>query len=392
MNPFEAAIAKINKDYKTELVQQGTSITYVEKIPFSSPRANYMTYGGIPIGKATEFIGEESGGKTTSALDIVGQAQKMAKREWNATLKKIGTRLKTLEEKDNKSDQKEIVKLRAEVNKLHEDGPRKVVFLDAENTFDEDWATKNGVDVDSLYLIRPQNQSAEQVLQMMLDLIDTGMVLLIVLDSLPMLVSQKLLKPDKTLEDKSYAGISDACAEFSRQVSPMLSKYHTALLVINQVRDDINNPQAYKTPGGRALKHLYALRLFFRKGSFIDEKNQELKMKDSQTPYGNLVDIQIIKTKVCRPDRRVGQYTLHYTTGIDVLGDTIEMAIKYGFIIQNSAWFSIIDPGTGEILEFGENEEAKFQGRPNLLEFLRDDEEIFEELYEAVNEKLKKTA
>lgn len=387
MSAFDQAVQAINKKFKSEFIQQGTSMTYVKKIPFSSPRANYMTYGGIPIGKATEFIGAESGGKTTSALDIVGNAQRMAKKEWNAELKKIETRLKALEEKDNKSDQKEIAKLRGAQAKLHEEGPRKVIFIDAENTLDEDWARKLGVDVDSLFLMRPQDHTAEQVLQITLNLIETGQVLLVVLDSVPMLISQKLY--DKTLEDKTYAGISDVLAEFSRQVSPLLSKMQTALLCINQLRDDMNNPyNKAKTPGGRALKHLYALRLFFSRGKFIDSDNNELK-NSAEEPYGNLVDIEIIKTKVCKPDRRVGQYTLHYDNGIDVIGDTIESAIKYRMIAKSGAWYKIVDVETGEIMERIDEGECNFQGMAAITNYLRnDDPDLYEELYEAIYAKV----
>ena len=79
---IDLAMANINKKFGEQLCKEGTELIYVDKIPFSSPTANYMTYGGVPIGKATEFFGGEGGGKTTSALDIVGNAQKKFKEEW----------------------------------------------------------------------------------------------------------------------------------------------------------------------------------------------------------------------------------------------------------------------------------------------------------------------
>jgi recombination protein RecA len=82
LNLLDKVVAELNKKYKSNIIQIGTERAYVEKIPFSSPRANYMTYGGIPKGKSTEFFGPEGGGKTTGALDVVGQAQKAAKAAW----------------------------------------------------------------------------------------------------------------------------------------------------------------------------------------------------------------------------------------------------------------------------------------------------------------------
>lgn len=234
MNALDKVMAEINKKYKSQIIQRGTKRAYVEKIPFSSPRANYMTYGGIPKGKATEFFGPEGGGKTTAALDVVGQAQKAAKKAWEKEVNEIESELAILLERNNKSDKDKIKKLQLHLDELNENGPKKAVYVDAENTLDEDWARLNGVDTEALILVRPEEQTAEQVLQMMLDLIDSGLVEIIVLDSVPMLVSQQIF--DQTLEKKSYGGIAGALTEFSRRVSPKISKHHTALVMINQVQ------------------------------------------------------------------------------------------------------------------------------------------------------------
>lgn len=382
MNPLQKVIEDINRKYKTELIQVGTEMVYVDKIPFTSPRANYATYGGIPVGKATEFFGAEGGGKTTSALDIAGQAQKKSKAEWDREIGEIEQRLSTLLEKNNKSDQDLIKNLKAKKEKLEEESWRKVVYVDAENTLDIEWAQKLGVDTNDLILIRPQDQTAEQVLQMILDIIDTGQVVLLVLDSIPMLVSQNLY--DESLEKKSYAGIAGALTEFSRKVSAKISKHRTALLMINQIREDLENPyNQFNTPGGKALKHLYALRLFFRKGAFFDHNNVEQPNR-CENPSGNMVDMTVVKTKVFKPDRRVGQYTLKYMDGVDVVGDTVYMAVKYGFIEQSGSWFYIKDPD-GQVEERN-GQPLKFQGKAKLLEFLKEDPEFFDSLYQCVME------
>lgn len=387
MSELDKIINDINKKYKSEIIQKGTEMAYVEKVPFSSPRANYMTYGGIPIGKSTEFFGPESGGKTTSALDVTGQAQKKAETDWTIELNECKERLEELKAKNNRTDRREITNLENRVTELESKGPRRVIYVDAENTLDEEWAKLNGVNTDEMVLVRPQEQTAEQVLQMMLDMIDSGEVELMVLDSLPMLVSQDLY--DEDIDKRKYAGIAGSVTEFSRRVSPLLSRHRTALIIINQVREDLNNPyNQYHTPGGRALKHLHALRLYFRRGSLLDEQNREQPNRYSD-PSGNIVDITVVKTKICKPDRRLGQYTLNYTRGIDVVNDTIDMALRYGFIHQAGSWFQFIDMETGEILKDVAGEDLKFQGRAKLFQFLEDDEDLFKELYEAVLERLK---
>lgn len=386
MSALDKVIKDINRQYKAEVVQKGTEMAYVEKIPFTSPRANYMTYGGIPVGKATEFFGPEGGGKTTSAIDIAGQAQRKAKKEHYEKVDRLETEIAELEEKGNKSDRRKIADLKLQLTEQEDRGPRQVVYVDAENTLDVDWAQLNGLNTEEMYLVRPQEHTAEQVLQMMLDLIDSGMVECIVLDSLPMLVSQNLYEED--LEKRSYAGIAGPVTEFTRKASPLISRHKTALIIINQVRDNLDNPfDMFHTPGGRALRHFYGLRLYFRKGSLLDENNKEQPNRYGE-PAGNIVDITVVKTKVCKPDRRLGQYTLNYTNGIDVLNDTIDMGIRYNFIGQAGAWFHLINPETGESLKDVAGDDLKFQGRTRLLEFLQDDEDIYEDLYEAIMEKL----
>lgn len=142
--------------------------------------------------------------------------------------------------------------------------------------------------------------------------------------------------------------------------------------------------QPIQDPWWAAVKAFICTPLFVRKGSLLDMDNEELKA-NAETPYGNIVDMAIIKTKVCRPDRRVAAYTLHYTTGIDVLGDTVYMAIKYNFLVQAGAWYTLIDPETGEVLE-QDTQPLKFQGKAKLLAFLRDNDEIFDNLYSKVND------
>lgn len=248
MAKLDLVMNEINKKYKTTLVKRGSELEPVKRIPFSSPRVNYMTYGGVPRGKSTEIFGAENGGKTTLALDLVAQAQEVAYKEHTAKLNALKKELDEWYTSSARNADKKAKEVQAQIDQLGEDGPQKVVYVDSENTLDEDWAETLGVDTEELILVRPETQSAEQVLQMMLDLISSGGVILIVLDSVPMLVPQQIYEED--LEKKNYGGVSGPLSQFSYKVAPTLAKTNTTLVGINQMREDMNSSYvAYKTPG-----------------------------------------------------------------------------------------------------------------------------------------------
>lgn len=119
---LEDVLRDVNKKFKADVCKQGMSFDAVRRIPFSSPRMNYMTYGGMPVGRIIEFAGEEGGGKTTTALDLVAGAQKMFP-------------------------------------------DKQVLYVDIERTLDAEWAQKLGVDIDSLILFSPDEQTAEEVFE-----------------------------------------------------------------------------------------------------------------------------------------------------------------------------------------------------------------------------------
>jgi recombination protein RecA len=305
-----------------------------------------MTYGGIPIGKMIEFSGRENSGKTTSALDIVGNAQKIIRQQ--------------------------------ELNK-------KVVYIDAEHTLDLGWAEQLGVDTEELVLMRPQNQCAEDILQTIIDLVKTEEVFLVVLDSLPMLISDKLLNED--LSEREYGGIAGVATRFCRNIIGLLNKTDTSLIVINQMRDDFSNPyNIYHTPGGKALKHNFAVRIYFKRGNYLDENYNELSNRNAQNPIGNKVDMRLVKTKTCRPDRRTSFYTLHYKKGMDSFYDTIDIAVELGLIIKSGAWYRVVDPETGEIISDEEGKDISLQGFNRLVDFLNERPGLFDRIYDKVNE------
>lgn len=382
MRNIDLKMAEINKKFKAQIINQGTDIIEVAKIPFSSPTANWMTYGGIPVGKITEFFGGEGGGKTTSALDICANAQKKFNEVFEQHREKVLDEIEQLKAKDTKDSKKKADKLMSDLMEYVERGPRVVVYIDAEQTLDVQWAQLLGVDTEAMILVRPQEQTAEQVLQIAIDLIATGDVGLCVLDSIPMLVSQNIFNED--MDKKSYGGISQALTVFCSKVTPHLTQQQCAFIGINQIREDLASMyNTVSTPGGKMWKHACSLRLRFRKDTLLDMNNGELTSR-AENPAGNRVGIEIAKTKVCKPDRRIGYYTLNYTEGIDVLADIITVALQYRILKQGGSWYYYLDE-EGNVEVDAENNEIKFQGKAKLLDELRNDEEFKEDVISRLN-------
>ena len=337
---LDELIKGINKEAKEEIITTGLSNFKYERIPFTSPRMNYVTYGGLPVGKVIEFFGEEHGGKTTTMLDIIANYQNMH--------------------------------------------PEKEVFLvDAENTLDVEWATKIGVDVSTLKIFQPKSQSAEEIFDIICDAVSTGEVGLWGLDSIGALMSEQEWK--KSMDEKTYGGIALPLTKFGKKIEMLNARYHCTGIAINQLRDDMNSTWGgTKTPGGRAWKHLCAVRIQFSRGKFLDEKGNELS-RGAENPVGNLVMANQVKNKTCPPTRHIGQYTINYMEGIDYLSDLIDVAMLYNIICKtskNSAWYNIVDVNTGEILK------ESIQGQANVKALLDEDVELMQHIEEMVNAKM----
>ena len=334
---MDELIKQINKEEGGSIIGLGLPEYDYERIPFSSPRMNYITYGGLPIGTLVEFFGEEHGGKTTTALDIAANYQQM------------GT-------------------------------GKKVLYCDCENTLNRKWAKKIGVDLDDAYIIQPDSQSAEKLFQYILESIDTDEVGLVVIDSLAAMVSQQELEKD--INERTYGGIAMALTRFSKQAEMACHKHKCTLIGINQMREVIGSMFPLETtPGGKAWKHMCSVRLEFRRGKFIDEKGNELT-RGAENPAGNIVMVSMHKNKSCPPSRRIGFYTINYETGIDWVKDMVDVAMKFGYIDKAGAWFKFIDADTGEVIK------DKIQGQANVFAALNEDEKLFEWLRDKVYEKL----
>jgi recombination protein RecA len=371
MSQLDTVCANLNKQMGAELLRKGAIFNDIPKIPFSSYRLNHMTYGGFPRGYMAEFYGDGGGGKTTTALDLLANAQKLFKKEYAEQIAKLE------EIKNPNKQQKE------QYAKLKSRGYQKCVFLDAETSFDAEWATKIGVDVDDLYILTPENQSGEDILQIALNLCETGEVGLVILDSIGALYSD--LEAEKNLNEKVYCGIAGALTRFSKKMTRLASQYNISVIMINQVREDIDAQYGtrLKTTGGKGFKHHCALRIMFMKGPYLDAKNAQLT-SGCEEPAGNIVKVHIEKTKKFAPNRKEGFYTLNYTTGIDKVADLIDICVLKGIIVRAGAYYSILDENNN-ILEDENGSALKFQGKSSLQEFIQDVEVIYNYLIERLN-------
>lgn len=329
-------------------------------IPSRTPSLSYLFHGGIPR-TIIELIGAESSGKSSTAYMIVGEVQKQLKQEWEDEVAEL--------ESIEKSTKEQQLKL----SKLKEIGHKKVVYLDCEFTTTEDWMRVNGVDVDDLIYIAPDNQTAETLMQILLDLLDSEGVGFIVLDSVPALVSQQAM--DKTMSEKTYAGISAPMSTFCSKLLPRCNKYNAGFIFIQQMREDLGGYNRIITPGGKMLKHTCSIRMLLKKSTLLDENYNELKAHPEEA-MGNMVEVEVIKNKATKPDRRLAKYTIDYNTGIDGINDTIIMAIGFGIIQKAGAWLSMGD--------------EKWQGKTKLVEYLRENPDVFDEIKQQVMEECRK--
>lgn len=332
MAEIDNLIAEVNKKYKTDIIRKASDLKGIEFIPYTSPMMNYLTRGGVPVGRIIELVGLPQSGKTTTALDIIFNFQKKYKDKY-------------------------------------------CVYLDAENTIDKEWGETLGVDWSKVILIQPESEYGEELLDMLLDYIRSGKVGLAVLDSAPFIIPKAV--QEKGLDEKSYGGNSALMKAFCDKAVPLCKKTECTFLMINQLRENIGNPyKPFKIPCGTAIAHACSQILWFTKGSLLDEKYKEVS-SGYANPSGNLVSVKVEKNKVTKNDRRLQTYTLNYSTGVDEIKDTLDLAIMLGIISQAGAWFKAI---------LKDGKEQKMQGFNGVQEFYYNDLEELEYLRKQVYE------
>ncbi|MDY5930378.1 MAG: AAA family ATPase [Candidatus Onthovivens sp.] len=324
---------KVNKQYGSEIVQIGVEEKDLDLIPFSSPRLNYLSYGGVPRGRITEFYGEESSGKSTLCLDLMANFQKKWPDEY-------------------------------------------ILYIDIEGTYDTRWASNMGVKSDSVVILNCLGQYAEEVFDQVKEAMETGAFGLMILDSIGAMYSKQA--SEKSFEDKTYGGIALSLTQFVNQSVPIIKRNNIAFIGINQIRENIGNMyNPISTPGGKAWKFACSQRYMCRKGKFLDDKGNEIS-SSSENPQGHLIEVKLIKSKTCPSDRRIGKCSLFYRTGIRQDIDLLDLAIKFDIIHKGGAWFNATINGN----------DYKWQGQSKVLEALNTNELLFNSIKNDVNKML----
>ncbi len=318
---LEATLGKLEKNYgKGAIMRLGS--TSVEKIPSISTGSIGLDFAlgvdGLPKGRVTEIYGPESSGKTTLALHVIAEAQK-----------KGGI----------------------------------AAFIDAEHAFDRYYAAKLGVNIEDLLVSQPDN--GEQALEITDNLIRSGAIDVIVIDSVAALTPKSEIEGE--MGDSKMGLQARLMSQALRKLTANISKTNTVCIFINQLREKIGvmfgNPET--TTGGNALKFYASVRLDIRRISQI---------KDTDEVRGNRVRVKVVKNKVAPPFRKA-EFDIMYGEGISKIGEIIDIGVDKGIIKKSGSWFSYGDTKLG-------------QGREAVKRILQDNPDLMEELELKIKEAL----
>ncbi len=284
---LEDAIAQIEKQFGKGSIMKMTegAVEKCEVIPTGCLTLDAaLGIGGVPRGRIVEIYGPESSGKTTVALHIVAEAQKMG-----------GT----------------------------------AAFIDAEHALDPVYASKIGVDMDELYISQPD--TGEQALDICESLVKSGAVDVIVVDSVAALTPKAEI--DGEMGDNFVGLQARLMSQALRKLTSITNKTKTCVIFINQLREKIGvmfgSPET--TTGGKALKFYSSIRLDVRKVDTIKDSNN--------ANVGNRTRVKVVKNKLASPFK-VADFDLMYGVGVSKTGCLVDLALEYGIIDKSGSWFS----------------------------------------------------
>lgn len=320
-----AAMSQIDRRFgKGSIMKMGEANTRlaIEAIPTGAIGLDLaLGIGGIPRGRITEIYGMESSGKTTLTLHVIAECQKRG---------------------------------------------GVCAFIDAEHAFDPLWATTCGVNVDDLLVSQPD--TGEQALEICETLVRSGAIDVVVIDSVAALVPRAEIEGDM---GDSHMGLhARLMSQALRKLSGAVSKSHTALIFLNQIRMKIGvmfgNPET--TTGGQALKFYASVRMDIRRIESI---------KNGQDVIGNKSRVKIVKNKVAPPFRTC-EFDIMGTEGISRTGNLIDIAVEQEIVRKSGSFFYLGDDKLG-------------QGRENAKNFLKEHPELADEIEGLIRSQMSST-
>lgn len=350
---LDSFIKDINKTYKMDnLAVYGVKLDgFKETFSLGTPSWDFCVYNSIPRACFIELVGPESSGKTTAAFLMAGCFIRQEKK-------------KPIEER------------------------KHILFIDAEGTADPTWSIKSGYDMNDEEIrtvyVKAAGQSAEQLFDIVINGIKTGEIGLVIFDSLVAIAPQQV--SDAGMTKKDMGTLAKCISDFVKRSTGLINRYKTTFIGINGLYLDPNcmfgNPE--KTAGGNAWKRACSLRLRFKRGKFFNEDGSECS---DSSPAGHVIEMAVLKTKFCKWDRKLGRCHLHYTKGIDVLWDTIEVATHFGIINKiNQSWYNFIDLDSGQPITDSTGKEIKVNGEANIKKYLEENVDFWRTIYDKVYE------
>ena len=319
LKALQMTLDKIEKSYgKGTIMKLGDSVVVpVDVIPTGSLTLDMaLGTGGLPRGRVVEIYGPESSGKTTLAIHAIAEAQKQG---------------------------------------------GVAAFIDAENAFDSNYAAKLGVDIENLLVSQPDN--GEQALEITENLIRSGALDIIVIDSVAALTPKSEIEGE--MGDSKMGLQARLMSQALRKLTGTINKTNCCCIFINQLREKIGvmfgNPET--TTGGNALKFYSSVRIDIRRAAQI---------KEGDNITGNRTRVKVVKNKLAPPFRQA-EFDIIYGQGISKVGEIIDLAVDHNIIKKSGSWFSYGDTKLG-------------QGRDAVKQLLLDNLELSEELENKIKE------
>ncbi len=322
LKALQLTLDKLDKTYgKGTVMKMGDkAIEEVETISSGSLGLDLaLGVNGYPKGRIIEIYGPESSGKTTLTLHAIAEAQKAG---------------------------------------------GIAAFIDAEHAFDRGYAEKLGVDVENLIISQPDN--GEQALEITENLIRSGAIDIVVIDSVAALTPKSEIEGE--MGDSKMGLHARLMSQALRKLTGTISKTHCTVFFINQLREKIGvmfgNPET--TTGGNALKFYASVRLDIRRSSQI---------KDGDNVVGNRTKVKVVKNKVA-PPFKTAEFDIMYGEGVSKTGEILDLAVEFEIIKKSGSWFS-----------YGETKLG--QGRDAVKVLIKDNPELADELEEKIKARIK---